>query len=125
MHRIETEIAIRMLTEEDMEALTRLAERDSATVPPGRLLGASVNGRLVAAHSLATGESIADPFIPTEELQVLLSSRAFQLRGNGGGGLLRRLRRRRARAALPSSPPGAGRLRACDYADSSSSRVAT
>jgi hypothetical protein len=108
MQSKETEIAIRMLTEEDWEALTRLAERDSATVPPGRLLGASVNGRLVAAHSLATGESIADPFIPTEELRILLASRAFQLRGNGGGGPLGRLRRRRARAALPSSPPGAG-----------------
>jgi hypothetical protein len=104
----ETEIAIRTLTEEDTAALTRLAERDSATVPPGRLLGASVNGRLVAAHSLATGESIADPFVPTEELRILLASRAFQLRGSGRGGLLRRLRSRRARASLPSSPPGAG-----------------
>lgn len=108
MQSNDMEIAIRMLTQEDSEALARLAERDSATLPPGRLLGASINGRLVAAHSLATGESIADPFIPTAELRVLLASRAFQLRGNGGGGLLWRLRRRRARAALPSSPPGAG-----------------
>ena len=101
------EITIRMLTEDDSEEATRLAERDSASLPHGRLLGASIDGRLVAAHSLATGESIADPFVPTAELRVLLASRAFQLRGDGGGGLLGRLRRR-SRGALPSSPPGAG-----------------
>jgi hypothetical protein len=103
-----TEIGIRMLTAEDTESLELLAERDSATVPFGSLLGATVDGRLVAAHSLWTGESIADPFIPTEELRVLLAGRARQLRGENGRGLIARLRRRRSRGALPSSPPGAG-----------------
>ena len=102
------EIGIRMMTGEDSDSLRRLAERDSASVPPGRLLGATSNGRLVAAHSLVTGESIADPFVPTEEIRFLLAGRARQLRGDSGRGLRIRLRRRRRRAALPSSPPGAG-----------------
>jgi hypothetical protein len=108
MQSHENEIAIRMLTPEDSGALRRLAERDSAQVPPGRLLGAAVDGRLVAAHSLGTGESIADPFLPSQEIRMLLAGRADQLRGNGRGGRLGRLLRRRSRGALPSSPPGAG-----------------
>jgi hypothetical protein len=103
-----SEIGIRMLTAEDAEALRRLAERDTARVPFGQMIGATMNGRLVAAHSLITGESIADPFVPTEELRALLAGRARQLRGDHRGGLLDRLSRRRSRGALPSSPPGAG-----------------
>ena len=64
----------------------------------------------MAAISLATGESIADPFSRTGELRALLELRAAQLRR-------RENRRRRplhlprpkARAALAGSPPGAAR----------------
>lgn len=101
-------IAIRMLSTEDDPALSRLAELDSADIPGGRLLGASVDGRLVAAQSLATGEAIANPFLPTGPIRMLLAQRAGQLNGRGRGRLLGRLRRRRAPGALPSSPPGAG-----------------
>jgi hypothetical protein len=104
----EAHIEIRMLTTEDDVALSRLAELDSANVPHGHLLGASADGRLVAAQSLATGEAIADPFLPTGQIRMLLAQRAGQLNGRGRGRLAGRLRRRRARGALPSSPPGAG-----------------
>lgn len=102
------EIAIRVLTSDDAPALTRLAGRDSAPVPAGRLLGASVDGRLVAAHSIATDESIADPFFHTAEVRVLLAERARQLRGSRRRALLRLFRRRPSRGTLPASPPGAG-----------------
>ena len=104
----EAHIAIRMLTTEDDPALSRLAALDSADIPGGHVLGASVDGRLVAAQSLATGESIANPFLPTGQISALLAKRAGQVNGHGRRRLLGRLRRRRSRGALPASPPGAG-----------------
>ncbi len=87
-------IEIRLLGAEDYPDVGRLAELDTAEVPPAPLLGGVVGGRLVAAHSLATGESIADPFSPTADIGVLLAQRARQLRGSDRSrGLLRRLRR--------------------------------
>ena len=104
------EIGIRVLTHRDRERLERLAERDSARTPEGPVLGATVDGELVAALSLSDGEALADPFVRTDDVRALLADRAAQLRGEGGkpGSLLARLRQRRARAALPASPPGAG-----------------
>jgi hypothetical protein len=87
-------IEIRLLGAQDYPDVGRLAELDTAETPRAPLLGGIVGGRLVAAHSLATGESIADPFSPTAEIRVLLAQRARQLRGSDRGpGLLRRLRR--------------------------------
>jgi hypothetical protein len=63
---------IRLLTAEDSAEVARLAELDTASPPRQPLLGAIVKGRLVAAHSLATDESIADPFRPTAEIRHLL-----------------------------------------------------
>ena len=104
------EIGIRILTGSDRERLERLAERDSAQTPAGPVLGATVDGELVAALSLSDGEALADPFVRTDDVRALLADRAAQLRSDGTGS--RRpvawLRRRRARAALPVSPPGAG-----------------
>ena len=73
-------IEMRMLGLEDGAALARLAQLDSATAPRTPVLGGLVDGRLVAAYSLATGESIADPFRHTAEIRSLLSERAGQLR---------------------------------------------
>jgi hypothetical protein len=88
-------IEIRPLGVDDGAQLDRLAELDTADTPHSPVLGAIVEGRLVAAHSLATGESIADPFRPTAEIRSLLARRARQLRGGGlDRGLLRRVRRR-------------------------------
>lgn len=85
-------IEIRLLGIEDDVAVARLAELDTAELPPSPLIGAIVDGRLVAAHSLATRQSIADPFRPTASLRSLLAERAKQARlGGRGRGLLRRL----------------------------------
>jgi hypothetical protein len=95
---------IRLLAAEDSAELAHLAELDTAKPPLQPLLGAIVNGRLIAAHSLATGESIADPFRPTAGIRSLLARQARQLRGDGGHrGLLRSVRRR-------LGGEGAGRL---------------
>lgn len=99
-------ITIRRLDASDQPELERLAELETRAVPRGPLLGAEVEGHLLAAISLADGELIADPFSRTAELRALLELRAAQLRG--------RERRRaaaprsRARASLAGSPPGAG-----------------
>ena len=76
-----------------------------------RVLIAEVEGEILAATSLATGKTIADPFSRTAELRSLLELRAGQLRRRvrrqrfRGGTVVSR---RRARAALAGSPPGAG-----------------
>ena len=109
MTRTEDEIGIRMLSEKDRDEVARLAERDSAPAPTGRVLGASLDGRLVAAISLSTRVIVADPFIRTAELQTLLRRRAAQLDGSHrGSGPSLGILSRRSRAALPSSPPGGG-----------------
>jgi hypothetical protein len=98
-------IEIRMLGLEDGAAVARLAQLDTADAPPSPLLGAIVEGRLVAAHSLATGESIADPFRPTAQIRSLLAERVGQVHGGRRRGLLRRLRGRlRGEIAVPPGP---------------------
>jgi hypothetical protein len=77
-------IEIRLLGHADGAAVARLAQLDTASPPDSPLLGAIVEGRLLAAHSLATGESIADPFRHTAEIRSLLAERASQVRGDGG-----------------------------------------
>ena len=100
-------IEIRMLGSLDGAALTRLAQRDTAATPPHPVLGGIVGGRLVAAHSLATGESVADPFTHTAEIRSLLAQRAVQLRGDGGKGALRLLPQLGGElAGRPGAAPG-------------------
>jgi hypothetical protein len=103
------EITIRALGPADEAAIRRLAGRDSTRMPEGRLWGAMMNGELVAARSLSTGERIADPFTRTAEVRALLDEHVSHLNGASRGRDRRRsLLRRRSRASLPSSPPGAG-----------------
>jgi hypothetical protein len=87
-------IEIRLLGAGDSVALARLAELDTADLPSTPVLGGILDGRLVAAHSLATGESIADPFLPTAEIRSLLANSARHLPRGRGRGLLSRLRER-------------------------------
>ena len=101
-------VVIRRLAPDDSSAVRRLAQLDSSPLPEGPLLGAEVEGRLLAAISLTSGESVADPFARSEELRALLELRAAQLRRRlRRGRRLPRLRRPKARAALAGSPPGA------------------
>jgi hypothetical protein len=104
---LQQSITIRRLRERDELAVSRLAELDSAAVPAGRLLGAEIDGVLLAAISVETEALIADPFRRTIEATDLLRARVQQLRHPR---IRRRLRagRRGSRAALAGSPPGAG-----------------
>jgi hypothetical protein len=102
-------ITIRKLDEADRAEVEALAQRDSALVPQGALLGAVLDGRLLAVTSLADGRTVADPFRRTEEARAMLELRAAQLRRRDGRpGRLRIGQRRKSRATLPASPPGAG-----------------
>ncbi len=93
----------------DEAAARRLAQLDSHPPLRGTLLGAEIDGRLLAAISLTTGESVADPYSRASELRALLELRAAQLRRRDGHRPRRRgfPLRSRARATLPGSPPGA------------------
>jgi len=104
-------ISIRRLGDEDLAAVERLAQLESRRPPEGTLLGVEIEGRLLAALSLASGESIADPFSRSSELRALLELRAAQLRRreNGRRRLPHHLPRPEARAALAGGPPGAAR----------------
>ena len=55
-------LTIRRASDADEAALQRLAALDSSRVPSGDLIIAELDHRLVAAVSMDTGVSIADPF---------------------------------------------------------------
>ncbi|MGZ5334013.1 MAG: hypothetical protein ACXWZ6_01055 [Solirubrobacterales bacterium] len=78
----------------DGTALLRLAERDSAAVPPGRLLGAW-SAEISSPPFGTRGGAIADPFRPTEGVAGLLERRAQQLRVGDRPRRRRHLLRRR------------------------------
>lgn len=80
-----TELTLRTCGEGDAPGLRRLAERDSASVPPGTLLAADAGGELIAAISLGTGRVIADPFRPTADAVELLRRRRAQIGSAGSG----------------------------------------
>jgi hypothetical protein len=104
-------ITIRRLAEEERGRVQWLAQLDSARVPDGLLLGAEIEGRLLAAISLDTGEVVADPFSRTAEVRALLELRAAQVPRREAPARHRRglgLRAQPSRAALAASPPGAG-----------------
>jgi len=69
-------VLIRAARSSDGDSLARLAELDSAEVPAGSLLVAEADGRIVAAIATATGDAIADPFLPTADVVALLQLRA-------------------------------------------------
>ncbi|MDX6582510.1 MAG: hypothetical protein QOI10_1694 [Solirubrobacterales bacterium] len=107
--QINSAMTIRRLDvgDSDRAALARLAGLDSRQELEGPVLGAEVEGRLLAAISIESGELIADPFSRTSELRALLKLRASQLqerrverRGSRVFG------RRSPRPALGGSPAG-------------------
>lgn len=105
---VNSEIRIRRmdLTGEDRVALARLAGRDSSATPEGPVLGLEVEGSLLAAVSLTTGHTVADPFSRTAELRKLLEVRAGQLRRRSGQRRGLGIGRRRSRPAVGGSPAG-------------------
>jgi hypothetical protein len=74
-------IVIRQTRPTDTDELRLVAQRDSQPVPDGEMLVAIVNGEIRAAISLSTGEVIADPFHPTEQLVRMLALRRSQMHG--------------------------------------------
>jgi hypothetical protein len=101
-----SEIEIRLLGIQDRAAVARLADLDTADVPSAPLMGGIVDGKLVAARSLTTGDSIADPFRHTAAIRSLLAERAGERRHGHGRGLLTGLRQRLGGdVAAPSASP--------------------
>lgn len=76
-------VAIRPAIADDAAALARLAALDSSAVPAGDLLLGVVDGCPLAAVSVTTGATIADPFSPTAELVALVRQRASRLGAAG------------------------------------------
>jgi hypothetical protein len=74
-------LTIRELGHADAAAVERVAALDSRRPPRAPLVGAEVEGRLLAAVSIETGDAVADPFSRTAELTSLLQMRAAQMRG--------------------------------------------
>jgi hypothetical protein len=72
-------VTIRRAGSDDEAALRRLADLDSTRLPDGPVLIAEIDGRAVAAISILSSESFADPFLRTLELRRLLELRASQL----------------------------------------------
>lgn len=81
----------------DRSVVARLAALDSAPLPAPPYLIAVVGERPVAAQSLATGATVADPFARTAHILPMLALRAEQLARAGGE---RRARLRGLRARL-------------------------
>ena len=73
-------VVIRAARGSDGPALRRLAELDSREVPSGDVLVAETDDELVAALSVDTGASVADPFRRTADVVDLLEYRARRLR---------------------------------------------
>ncbi len=74
------DIELRMCKPADDPEIDRLAALSEVPVPPGRLVVALVDGRLVAAKPVAGGAVLRDPFVKTAQLVHLLEVRAEQLR---------------------------------------------
>ena len=94
---INSEITIRRmdLADADRDSVAELADLDSRRAPDGPVLGAEVEGTLLAAISLTTGDVIADPFSRTAELHL-------RRRGSKPGLRLPR----RSRPAVGGAPAG-------------------
>jgi hypothetical protein len=74
-------ITIRRATDDDARALDRLARLDSQRLPAGPHLIATVDDVPVAAISLASGRTVANPFAVTDHVVSLLGERAAHLTG--------------------------------------------
>src|ERR671914_1459444 len=73
-------IVVRDAYPDDELALRRLAALDDRPVPRGHVLIAEVDGELVAATSVSTARTIADPWRYTADVVTLLELRAGQIR---------------------------------------------
>jgi hypothetical protein len=72
-------IGIRWAEADDERALRRLAQLSSRALPSGPFLLAEADGEPLAARSVATGETVSDPFVATFDLLALLELRSQHL----------------------------------------------
>ena len=91
----ETAVVLRAATSADARRLDRLAQLDTSPLPPGPHLVAERAGRVDAAISMRTGELVANPFVRTAELCVLLRLHAATARAAQPARRRRRLLRPR------------------------------
>ena len=90
-------ITVRLARPADAESLKRLSQLEGRSVEPTRAtLVAEVGKTVIAARSLETGVSVADPFRPSAALSELLALRATHIRDASEG----RVRHRRFRPRL-------------------------
>jgi hypothetical protein len=104
---INTAITIRRLdlTEVDRDAVDELAARDTAETLEAPVIGVEVEGQLLAALSLSSGDAVADPFSRTDELRAMLELRAAHLRRRETNGRrVLRIPGRRNRMAVAGQP---------------------
>lgn len=80
--RIDGDVTIRYSRPDDAASLRDLAGLDSRRPLVGACLVAVVDGTILAARALGTGEAIAHPFHPTASLIELLRQRAGDLDGS-------------------------------------------
>jgi hypothetical protein len=85
-HEALDRIVVRHAYPDDAVALRRLAALDDRPTLHGRVLVAELAGELVAATSISTGKTIADPWRFTADLVTLLELRAEQIRRAGPAG---------------------------------------
>jgi hypothetical protein len=77
--QLQAEVTIRPASSEDAASVEVLRQLDTRPMPAAPLILAEVDGTIVAARSLASGEVIADPFRRTTQLAAMLRVRAAQL----------------------------------------------
>ncbi len=73
------DIVVREARPADASALARLTQLGDAQTPDGRMIVAVVDGQMVAVAGF-DGLVIADPFIPTEAIVMLLEARARRVK---------------------------------------------
>lgn len=76
-----SDLIIRIARSQDTESLEQLARLDDQRALRGEVLVAEIDGRILAARSMESGRTIADPFHRTANLVALLDVRAGLLRG--------------------------------------------
>lgn len=75
-------LLLRPARDGDAGLLAQLAQLDGHDLPArGPRILAEARGRVIAAADVASGDIIADPFVPTAAAVALLRLRASQLRG--------------------------------------------
>jgi len=73
-------VVIRLATAGDQRSLERLAQLDSSPAPVGDTVIGELQGRPVVAVALSDGQVVADPFLPTRQIQELVALRTEQLK---------------------------------------------